>query len=68
MSVRDDPSATNTVYLGGGIWALYEKPLDGEFLLGGPELSDDTAKSGKTRWAAKALNLVRRPQGFGESG
>jgi hypothetical protein len=55
MSVRDNPGAINTVYLGGGVWALYEKTLDGEFLLGGPELSDDTAKSGNTRWAAEAL-------------
>ena len=43
------------VYLGSGIWALYENSLDGEFLMGGPETSDNYLRSGEIRWAAQAL-------------
>ena len=45
----------NYTYLGSGIWALYENNLSGEFLLGGPETSDNYLRSGETRWAAQAL-------------
>ena len=44
------------VYIGSSIWSLYEKNKDGEFLVGGPELSDDSSKSGSLRWAAQAVN------------
>ena len=45
----------NYVYLGSGVWALYENSLSGEILLGGPETSDNYLRSGETRWAAKAF-------------
>ncbi len=45
----------NYVYVGSGIWALYENNIDGEFLLGGSETSDNYLKSGEIRWAAQAL-------------
>jgi hypothetical protein len=43
------------VYFGSGIWALYGNSPSGEFLLGGPETSDNYLKNGETRWAAQAL-------------
>ena len=45
----------NYVYLGSGIWALHEKNIDGEFLLGGIETSDNYLKSSNVRWAAQAI-------------
>ena len=44
---------TNYVYFGSGIWGLYEKNQNEEFILGGPELSDNLDKSHAMRWAAK---------------
>lgn len=54
MSVQPYEKNQNYVYIGSGIWALYEKNIDGEFLLGGTETSDDYLKSGNIRWAAHA--------------
>ena len=59
MSVQRYGADKNFVYIGSGIWALYEKNKDGEFLLGGSETSDDTFKSGNVRWAAQALQKIK---------
>lgn len=55
MFVQPYEKNQNYVYLGSGIWALYEKNIDGEFLLGGIETSDNYLKSGNVKWAAQAL-------------
>jgi hypothetical protein len=55
MKMQVEPYKGNPeyVYLGSGIWCLYEKKDDEEFLLGGPELSDDSFITGTIRWAAR---------------
>ena len=47
------PDAHSFVYCGSGIWALYSSTEANEFLLGGPELSDDLLATNMIRWAAK---------------
>ena len=47
------PDAHSFVYCGSGIWALYSSNEVSEFLLGGPELSDDLLATNMIRWAAK---------------
>jgi hypothetical protein len=47
------------VYCGSGIWALYSRTTDSEFLVGGPELSDDMGASQMKRWAAKTAVNTR---------
>lgn len=59
MEVKQYWKNKDYVYIGSGIWCLYEKTKEGEFLLGGPELSDDIFKSGYTRWAAEAVNKIK---------
>ncbi len=44
------------VYIGSGIWALYERDGEQQFLVGGPELSDNYLKSGVEKWAAETVN------------
>ena len=55
MTVDPYEKNQNYVYLGSGIWALYEKNIDGKFLLGGIETSDNYLKSSNVRWAAQAI-------------
>tara|TARA_B100002003_G_scaffold247559_1_gene279354 strand:+ start:844 stop:3078 length:2235 start_codon:yes stop_codon:yes gene_type:complete len=43
------------VYLGSGIWALFGKDKEAEYLLGGQELSDNLNVSGTSKWAAKKI-------------
>ncbi len=56
MSVIPYEDDKNYVYIGSGAWSLYEKSEKGEFLVGGPELSDDTYLSGIARGAAADLS------------
>jgi hypothetical protein len=56
MSIKPYKKNKNYIYLGSGIWALHEKNSEGEFLVGGPEISDNYLVSGSVRWAAQVLN------------
>ncbi|MFC1488587.1 hypothetical protein ACFL6B_01935 [Thermodesulfobacteriota bacterium] len=47
------PDAHSFVYCGSGVWAIHSSNGNKEFLLGGPELSDDLLATGMTRWAVK---------------
>jgi hypothetical protein len=60
MEVTQFKDNKDYVYIGSSIWSLYEKNKDGKFLLGGPELTDDSFKGGIIRWAAKAVNKTTK--------
>lgn len=55
MLVRPFEEDKRFVYLGAGIWSLYEETSEGSFLLGGPETSDDWLITRNTRWGAQRL-------------
>ena len=59
ISIRPDP--LSFVYCGSGIWARHSSTDKGEYLLGGPELSDDLLASKMTRWAAKLESKLTKP-------
>ena len=54
------PNSQSFVYCGSGIWALYSSTDANEFLLGGPELSDDLLTSGMNRWAAERESTLNQ--------
>ena len=54
MSVT--PYKNEYVYLGGGVWGLYERSESDEFIIGGLETTDNYGIAGNNKWAAPTLN------------
>ena len=56
ISITPYEKDRNFVYVGSGLWALYQKKEDKEYLVGGLEVSDDYLRSGNLMWAAETVD------------
>ena len=55
MSFKVNFDQSGMVYCGSGFWAIHDKKNNKQYLLGGPELSDDLFSTSIIRWAAVKL-------------
>jgi hypothetical protein len=53
LPVEIIPNLDSFVYFGSGVWGIYSQTSNGEFILGGPEMSDDLLATSMNIWAAR---------------
>jgi hypothetical protein len=53
LSVEIISNPDSFVYFGSGVWGIYSDTSVGEFILGGPEMSDDLLATSMNVWAAR---------------